>query len=125
MPQRNVHFIVAEGPAPLYARAEEVVGLEAEGQRAGERIPPRRQLQRPSHIAGLEPRIRSKGRIQVIESEPVLDHDALMALMAEIASVQGRIMAAHSNPAGTEELASLVMQESALKQRMYEESLYM
>ena len=49
----------------------------------------------------------------------------LNRLMAEIASVQGRIMAAHSNPAGTEELASLVMQESALKQRMYEESLYM
>ena len=49
----------------------------------------------------------------------------LNRLMAEIASVQWRIMAAHSNPAGTEELASLVMQESALKQRMYEESLYM
>ena len=48
----------------------------------------------------------------------------LNRLRAEIASVQGRIMAAHSNPAGTEELASLVMQESALKQKMYEESLF-
>ena len=48
----------------------------------------------------------------------------LNRLRAKIASVQGRIMAVHSNPAGREELAQLVMQESALKQRMYKESLY-
>ena len=46
----------------------------------------------------------------------------LNKLRAEIASVLGRIMAAFSNPAGTEELATLVMQELTLKQRMYEES---
>jgi len=46
----------------------------------------------------------------------------LEKLRSEIANVQGRIMAAHSQPTGSEELAQLVMHESALKQRMYEAS---
>ena len=44
----------------------------------------------------------------------------LEKLRSEIANVQGRIMAAHSQPTGSEELTQLVMHESALKQRMYE-----